>query len=130
MYIFLFLIPVAVFVVWGAERWTKHRSFGRRPLLAPDDLCELFGTTDQSFLMRILQTVGRCYGLDGHQLRPQDTFDGNLNRLDSWHLGASSEDLEAALFRDLHLEFPPSTQIKTLQELVDLCARVQLSQGS
>jgi hypothetical protein len=100
-----------------------HRhSFWRRLAYNREDILHAYGVDveDYDFLVRVLSEVGKSYRIDYRKLRPTDSFDGNLKRLDSWVLDAGNEQLSKAL---LDFGLSASDHLHTVKDVVTICCQ-------
>lgn len=121
---FLIIIVAFVPLVFGlraAARWLLFRD--RKPERL-EDLFKLFRfkyPIDFQTFAKLISLVGECYHVTSGKLRPDDSFDGRLGKLDTWNLGGGAEDLQRRLEKELSIQLRADVRIATVQELLDYC---------
>ena len=110
-------------------KWTCARPFNRRKSLSDEELFTLFNFSilvDFQTWKRLMRLIGDCYSVRVEKLRPDDSFYGNLARLDSWNLGDGSEYLAEGLQKDfgVTLTFSEREKITTIQDLIEFIGKV------
>ena len=88
------------------------------------DLFKLFRfnhPVDFQVFIRIIALIGECFHVSPGKLRPDDSFDGLLGKLDSWTLGEGGERLEGRLEKELSIQLSPNTRVRTIQDIIEYC---------
>ncbi|HEX2830432.1 MAG TPA: hypothetical protein VHP37_29110 [Burkholderiales bacterium] len=102
MEIFLAVCVSALVFIIGYRAFRKRRIFGRRRLVPLNDIYTNLSDRERldfEAFCKIFDILGSCYGIDPRQIRPADRLD-RFTELDSWHLDAGTEKLEAWLSQE------------------------------
>lgn len=122
---FLICILVAIPACLGLKFYAQWSAFRGREERTLEDAFAFYRfkhpMTMETF-KRLISVVGACYHVKPGKLRPEDTFDGKLGTLDSWELGAYSEECDRRLKEDFAIELRPTVPLRTVEELLDYCS--------
>jgi len=122
---FLVAIIAAVPLAFGLRASACWLLFRNRKAERLEDLFLSFRfkhPVDFQAFAKLISLVGECYHVTPGKLRPDDSFDGRLGKLDTWNLGGGAEDLQRRLEKELSIQLRPDVRIGTVQELLDYCA--------
>jgi hypothetical protein len=121
---FLAVLIGAVPLVLGLRSTAQWLLFRHRKTEPLDELFRLFTfkhSVDQNAFTKVVTLVGKCYRIAPGKLRPEDSFEGRLGKLDTWNLGFGAENLERRLEKELSVRLDPEIRVTTVQELLDYC---------
>jgi hypothetical protein len=112
---------VAVLLLRWAVRGVLFRRREKKPL---EDLFRSFGfriPVDYDLFVQVVSLIGECYRISPGKLRANDSFSGNLGRIDSWDLDLGAERLEQNLKERYNIFLREPGCVKTVQDLIEYC---------
>jgi len=135
MKIIFLVIIVGVLLLGLLGKWTCMRPFKSRKSICDDELYTMFqfeNSIDFTLWKRLIHLIGECYSIQVEKLRPDDSFYGNLARLDSWNFGDGAEKLTECLQKDLGITLKQSDlkKIVTVQNLIEFCSQKNILENN
>lgn len=123
--IFVLLLIASIAIVGVISLWLNSRRYRRIRFTSRSmiDLQELFSErferygVQQSTFLVAWEAVAQAFELDPRQLRPTDSFDDDLGRLDSWNSGEGVLRLEDRL-KERGLLEKRNLRIDTVEDFV------------
>ena len=128
----ILIIIGAVLLVLGLRAFACWLLFRDRKVEQIEDLYKLFQfkiPVDIHTFTKLLSLIGECYQVVPGKLRPGDSFDGRLGKLDTWNLGCGAEDLQCRLEKEHRIQLQAAGRIENIQQLFDYCGAVMGKDG-
>lgn len=128
----ILIIIGTVLLVLGLRAFACWLIFRDRKVEQIEDLYKLFQfkiPIDIHTFTKLITLIGKCYHVIPGKLRPSDSFDGRLGKLDTWNLGCGAEELQRRLENEHLIQLRADIRIETIQQLFDYCAAVSGKDG-